>query len=94
MCYPSPWDTVVFSTKPPPVAYLPIFPGLADIGIFALAAMSLCFFPASSCFLALSFDFGDLSPIAIPLSVEETKASPIFGLKSMTIAIDEKRLQS
>jgi hypothetical protein len=41
------------------------------MGIFALAAVAFWFLSAASCFLDLSFDFGDLSPMVFPPAVEE-----------------------
>jgi hypothetical protein len=41
-----------------------------------LAAVAFWFLSATSCFLDLSFDFGDLSPMVIPLAVEEEARVP------------------
>jgi len=67
--------------------YLLFFPGnTGDSDIFALAASSFWFLSAMSCFLDLSFAFGDLSPMVIASCSLSSGMLPPFQGKSKTIA--------
>lgn len=61
--------------------YLFLFPGSTGDGdIFALAASAFWFFSAVSCFLDLSFAFGDLSPMVIAsCSLSRGMLPPFLG---------------
>ena len=67
--------------------YLLFFPGtIADTDIFALAASNFWLLSAMSCFLDLSFAFGDLSPMVIASCSLSGGMLPPFLGKSKTIA--------
>ena len=67
--------------------YLVFFPGTtADTDIFALAASNFWLLSAMSCFLDLSFAFGDLSPMVIASCSLSSGMLPPFLGKSKTIA--------
>ena len=67
--------------------YLLFFPGTtADTDIFALAASNFWLLSAMSCFLDLSFAFGDLSPMVIASCSLSGGMLPPFLGKSKTIA--------
>ena len=68
-------------------AYLVFFPGnTVDTDIFALAASNFWLLSAMSCFLDLSFAFGDLSPMVIASCSFSSGMLPPFMGKSKTIA--------